>query len=211
MEKAARTRGRPTRRDAAVIDRDVLEAAKTSFLTAGFAATTMDAIARRAGVTKVTLYQRYDDKAALLRAVMHDRIAGWTAAADERAIARGETLETRLRHYAGSMTRWSRDPEVRSFGDLVRECWGSARAVAEEMQGLQVRRMLDVIERDIVELGVKEGVRPQAPRVLAEMFLGMVGGLHRYFEETGLWSDEEALAGHLDHLVRIFTSGKSVW
>lgn len=210
-EKPSRARGRPTRQDAEAIDRNVLEAAKVSFLTNGYGSTTMDEIARQAGVTKATLYQRYDDKAALLRAVMQGQISDWTSISDARATARGETIEERLRHYAGSMTRWSRNPDVRAFGDLIQECWGSARPVAEEMQRLRVGRMLDVIERDIVALGGAEGLVPVSPRLLADMFLGMVSGLHRHLERLENWPDDDVLAGQLDRLVGIFCSGKSAW
>lgn len=210
-EKRGRTPGRPTRQDAEAIDRNVLKAARENFLAAGFGGTTMDAIAKQAGVTKATLYQRYDDKAALLRAVMLERVAEWTSVSDQRVVARGTTLETRLRHYAGSITKWSRDPEVRSFGELIRECWSGARAVAEEMQNLRVRRILDVIERDIIQLGANEGVVPSDPRLVAEMFLGMVSGLHRHLEEEVQWPEEGVIAFHLDHLVGIFCSGKTAW
>lgn len=208
---AQRSRGRPSRKEAEAIDRSVLEAARESFLAHGFTATTMDAIAARAGVTKATLYQRYDDKVAMLRAVLHERVAAWSAVSDRRAVNRGDTLDKRLEHYARSITRWSRDPEVRSFGELIRECWGTARAVAEEMQTIRVTRMLDVIEKDIREFGPKAGVTAANPRLIAELFLGMIGGVHRYLEDSGQADDAAIAQLCLDQAVDMFVAGKSAW
>ena len=63
-------RGRPKKEEVALIDRDVLDAARSRFVAAGFDGTTMEAIAAQAGVTKATLYLRYPDKGALPRAVI---------------------------------------------------------------------------------------------------------------------------------------------
>lgn len=209
--KPQRSRGRPSKRDAETIDQNVLEAAKQSFLTDGFAATTMDAIASRAGVTKATLYQRYDDKAALLRAVMQDRISAWSAASDARIVARGQTLEERLLHYARSMTRWSADPEVRAFGELIRECWGSARHVAEEMQALRTTRMQKVLERDIREFSEKEGMRASNPKLLADLFLSMVGAAHSHWDESEDEWTPKMRDESLEQVVAILLRGGSAW
>ncbi len=128
-----------------------------------------------------------------------------------RAVGRGDTLDQRLEHYARSTTRWRRDPEVRSFGELIRECRGTVRAVAEEMQTIRVTRMLDVIEKDIREFGPKAGVTPSNPRLIAELFLGMIGGVHRYLEESGQ-PDDGAISQHcLNQAVNVFVAGKATW
>src|SRR6516162_3796736 len=48
----------------------ILAAAKRSFLTAGFGAVSMDAIAREAGVSKATVYAHFDGKEELFGAVI---------------------------------------------------------------------------------------------------------------------------------------------
>ncbi len=202
-------RGRPSRREALAIDARVLEAARLCFLTNGFNGATMDAIAQQAGVAKVTLYQRYADKAALLRAVMHERIATWSTASQQRAVARGDTLDQRLRHYARSMLRWTRDKEIQAFGDLIRGCWGSAPAVAEEMQALRQARMLDVLEADIREMTAKEGVAVDQPRRLAQMFLGMLTAFPPPAETDG--DVDDPIADHADRVVDILMHGRRAW
>ena len=63
--------GRP--RDAAKLEA-ILDAANALFLERGIAATTMDAVAERASVSKMTVYANFRDKPALLAAVLDHRI-----------------------------------------------------------------------------------------------------------------------------------------
>src|SRR5262249_37727927 len=55
--------------------RQVLEAAGRLFLRHGFGATTMDAIAREAGVSKATVYAHAKNKQELFAAIVNDRSA----------------------------------------------------------------------------------------------------------------------------------------
>ncbi|WP_244659316.1 TetR/AcrR family transcriptional regulator [Bradyrhizobium guangdongense] len=62
--------GEPTRAKAK--PRQILDAARELFLESGFDTTSMDAIARQAGVSKATLYVHFDDKDDLLLALVID-------------------------------------------------------------------------------------------------------------------------------------------
>lgn len=53
----------------------IIEAAERLFLANGLRATTMEAIAREAGVAKPTLYDRFSDKENLFRAVVDRRFS----------------------------------------------------------------------------------------------------------------------------------------
>jgi TetR/AcrR family transcriptional repressor of mexJK operon len=66
IEHKRRGRGRP--RDPAKLEA-ILDAAYDLFLDRGIAATTMDLVAERAGVSKMTVYANFQDKPALLAAV----------------------------------------------------------------------------------------------------------------------------------------------
>lgn len=50
--------------------RTILRAAKTVFLKCGFGGTTMDAVAERARVSKMTVYRHFEDKEALFAGVI---------------------------------------------------------------------------------------------------------------------------------------------
>jgi len=70
VEHKPRGRGRP--RDPAKLEA-ILDAAYELFLDRGIAATTMDLVAERAGVSKMTVYANFQDKPALLAAVFDRR------------------------------------------------------------------------------------------------------------------------------------------
>lgn len=62
-------RGRPSREQAQEKNIHLLTLAQQSFLTHGFAATTIDQIAALSGISKSTIYARYGGKEGLFRAV----------------------------------------------------------------------------------------------------------------------------------------------
>lgn len=69
-------RGRPTEADRARRRDRLLDAAVACFVETGFEATTLDAVAARAGVTKRTIYVDHGDKAALFAAAVDRLHAG---------------------------------------------------------------------------------------------------------------------------------------
>jgi AcrR family transcriptional regulator len=64
--------GRPKACDVEKLNSNILAAAGELFLERGFDATSMDAIAAHARISKRTLYSRYEDKSALFNAVIYD-------------------------------------------------------------------------------------------------------------------------------------------
>jgi len=59
---AKRRRGRPTAEEAEVLRNAILNAALKSFMARGFEATSMDGVARDAGVARMTLYRHFETK-----------------------------------------------------------------------------------------------------------------------------------------------------
>ena len=68
--------GRPTRDDAAQLGGRILNAATELFFKHGYGVTSIEAVARRARISKRTFYHRFEGKAALFSAVLHRTIAG---------------------------------------------------------------------------------------------------------------------------------------
>src|SRR5262245_23591519 len=71
-----RSRGRPSPEQAVALRESFLSAALDSFLEKGYAATSIEAIAREAGVAKITIYRQFDNKEALFREVVHRAVMG---------------------------------------------------------------------------------------------------------------------------------------
>jgi AcrR family transcriptional regulator len=69
-----RCRGRPQVRPDDETRRIIYEAARHEFAGSGYAATSMEAVARRAGVSTKTLYRLVPNKAALFEGMVSDRL-----------------------------------------------------------------------------------------------------------------------------------------
>lgn len=71
LDAKRRPRGRPSALQAAELRESFLAAALQSFLDKGYAATSIEAIARDAGVAKITIYRQFENKEALFHEVVH--------------------------------------------------------------------------------------------------------------------------------------------
>lgn len=69
--------GRPSRSDSEVRVHAVLEVAKGKFLSQGYRETSLDSIARDAGVAKKTLYGHFGSKAGLFDAIVRTLTDAW--------------------------------------------------------------------------------------------------------------------------------------
>jgi TetR/AcrR family transcriptional repressor of mexJK operon len=68
--------GRPSRKEAALLGERILDVATELFLADGYGATSIEAVAQRASISKRTFYHRFPDKAALFDAVLRRIIQG---------------------------------------------------------------------------------------------------------------------------------------
>src|SRR6266508_6964415 len=102
MTRAATTKDPRWRRRKNARPEEIVAAALDVFVERGFAATKLEDVARRAGVTKGTIYLYFENKEALFKAVVRETIVP--------VIAKGEAL-------AKSFTGSARD----LFEKLVRE------------------------------------------------------------------------------------------
>lgn len=100
-ERTTKSRGgRPTRTAALQRDLRLLDVATRLFMERGFDATTIDAVAEEARVSKLTVYSRYTDKRGLFEAALRREIERWMA-----PLARG--VEERRNNPAnGSLESW---------------------------------------------------------------------------------------------------------
>jgi AcrR family transcriptional regulator len=91
-----RGRGRPQARCDEETRAIIFEAARHEFAANGYAATCMDGVARRAGISTKTLYRLIPNKAALFEAMITDRIDKFASVVRLRACDGGD-IEKALR------------------------------------------------------------------------------------------------------------------
>jgi AcrR family transcriptional regulator len=183
-------RGRPSASQSAAIERSIREAATQAFLSSGYERTSMEAVAAQAGIPKSTLYKRFPDKRALLRAVLSDRVAAWCDM--ERKQGPNDDLELRLKLLATDILHHATTPEVQAFWSLVSTAWSDPADARERQDAIGYTKMMDGLEQEIREFGPASGITARDPRQVATTLMAMLGGWIEYVAPTVAVQDEEA-------------------
>jgi AcrR family transcriptional regulator len=96
VNEERRGRGRPQARPDEETRAVILDAARDEFAASGYAATSMESVARRAGVSTKTLYRLIPNKAALFEAIITDGIDRFVSRIRLRGCENGD-IECALR------------------------------------------------------------------------------------------------------------------
>jgi AcrR family transcriptional regulator len=116
--EARRGRGRPQVRCDEETRAVILEAARQEFAASGFAATAIENVARRAGVSTKTLYRIVPDKKALFEATVTDRMDRFVSGVSLRACEGGD-IEAALPDALLACADLVLDPEVIALQRLI--------------------------------------------------------------------------------------------
>ncbi len=140
-------------------ERALIEAAIELFLEKGFRRTTVQDIARRAGVAVGTVYVYYKDKVAVVRRVAHAFAERHAEFADRILNSRKQSLKKLDDYVLGFYDMWQ------PFADNKqgpRELAGAVLEFAPETRETAEQRFLRTIE-DILAEGKAEGLRIERP------------------------------------------------
>ena len=181
-----RCRGRPQVRPDDETRQIIYEAARHAFADGGYAATSMEAVARRAGVSTRTLYRLIPNKASLFDGMVTDRLDRTLASVDLNAIDHAE-IEEALYAALMACAELTLDEEVIAlqrmvlqeagkFSDIAGMFYrnGIQRITAALADWLRVQQMRGLIDLDDIEeaAGMLLGMVASAPR-RAAMFGGV--------------------------------------
>jgi AcrR family transcriptional regulator len=112
-------RGRPAKGTEAARRAALLQAAEDIFLVQGFGASSMEMVAKRAGISKKTIYCFFETKEDLFAAMMRDRVEqSLPPDLPENVVCAG-TLEAALTHYLTELARVRLVPFVVNLTRLV--------------------------------------------------------------------------------------------
>jgi AcrR family transcriptional regulator len=114
----AKKGGRPPAADALKLRDTILRVATELFLEHGYGATSIEAVAARAKISKRTFYDRFQDKAALFAAVVHGIIDHIRPPPDVPLLA-GASLPEILRRLAGLILNAALSPQAIALHRLV--------------------------------------------------------------------------------------------
>jgi AcrR family transcriptional regulator len=117
-ESESRPRGRPPVRSDEETKQIVFDAARHAFAVDGYAATSTEELARRAGISTKTLYRLFPGKAALFEAMCADRLERLLSAVNLQATDAVD-IETGLRAALLACADLALDPEVVALQRMV--------------------------------------------------------------------------------------------
>ncbi|MEV7933842.1 helix-turn-helix domain-containing protein [Curtobacterium sp. NPDC089185] len=159
----------------------VLDAAEELFFTRGIAATPIDAVLERAGVSSATLYRGYPSKEALVAAALDRRHDEWTAAWD-RAVERATDDRARLLAVFDALDAFRSTPTGSRWCAFL----GTAAEYVDAPQ--ELRTVLDR-ETDTLRRRLTEAARPLvgdgAPALAAQLLLVVSGSLAMRLRDPG--------------------------
>jgi AcrR family transcriptional regulator len=110
--------GRPSKEEAERLGEKILDVATGLFLMDGYEKTSIESVARGAGISKRTFYHRFQDKGALFAAVVHRIIENLRPAAGPPLYA-GENAEQVLRRLASLMVHAAVMPSILALQRLI--------------------------------------------------------------------------------------------
>jgi len=173
-----RSAGRPQLRPDDETRQIIYGAALHEFAATGFAATSTETVARRAGVSTKTLYRLMPNKAALFEGMVSDRLDGFLSDFSLH-VAEGADIETGLNAALMACADLALDPnvvalqriilqEAGQFPDLAATFYrrGIARTAAALSNWLRVQVKRGLIDLDNVEeaAGILIGMVASAPQ-----------------------------------------------
>jgi len=186
----------PTR--AAVLD-EIVRAAAAGFGEVGYRAATLDAIAERAGISKVTLYRYVSSKEDLLSLVVERIIASFRQGLRQIVEQRRPAEETLRRIIRYQVTLLAENlPFLTVF---FSEESGLPAPMAA--QAARAKREYDSTIERVVREGVESGrLRPLPPTMVVFGILGMCNWLHKWYRPQGPLSPGQIADVFVDLLER---------
>jgi TetR/AcrR family transcriptional regulator len=185
--------------------RVVLREAAQSFNRYGYHATTLDALAKRLGITKAALYHYFPNKNALLKACF-DEVMEASFANLAHARANGRNGREKLRMvFTGYLQHISDELTV---AVVVLE--DSALTPEERDDAIANRDRFEHSLRELVDEGIKDGsIVPCDPKLVIMTMLGAVNWVPRWFRHEGEWSTEQLAAAMSELLDRAISTHPS--
>ena len=167
--------GRPNAKNAAALERKLLDVALTEFLQHGYRGASMTRIVQHANISKTTLYSRYPSKAELFRAMLNEQIE---RSKPSRSLDPGLgplSLEEGLIKYADDMLKFALKKELRGVERLL--CSESHHFpelgdAAHDRNQLGVRR----IATFIAECAKRDDISCENAHSVAEKFIALIRG-----------------------------------
>ncbi|QLL14585.1 TetR/AcrR family transcriptional regulator [Pseudomonas chlororaphis] len=183
----------------------ILEAAKTLFLSNGYANTSMDAVAAEAGVSKLTVYSHFNDKETLFSSAV-------MAKCEEQLptlifeLPAGMPIESVLLNIARGFHLLINSEESLNLHRLIMALGSQDPKLSQIFFEAGPQRMVQGMERLLTRIDQNGALRIDKPRNAAEHFFCLLKGAanFRLLYGCGEPLSDEAAEDHVREVVGLF-------
>ncbi|MGB3894765.1 TetR/AcrR family transcriptional regulator [Mycolicibacter sinensis] len=177
----------------------ILNSAASCLLALGVERVTLAAIARRAGVSRPTVYRRWPDSRSVIAALLTARVAeAWTELAGP-----GTGREVLVMRIVAVAARLRRDEVVMQ---VLHHAPDLAMVYITERMGASQRRLIDLVAAELADAQKTGSVRAGDPRQLAAMCLLITQSAIQSAQIVAPLLDEDALAAELAYTLNRYLS-----
>lgn len=165
--------GRPSRQQSALLSDRILDIATGLFLGDGYGATSIEAVARRAGISKRTFYHRFRGKEMLFEAVVRRLIERWMPPFDA-ALLDAPSVAKALQRAAEHMLAVALTPEALALHRIMIAEGPRFPALARILHELGAAAGTERIARHLEARMAGGEIGTVDPRFAAEQFIVLV-------------------------------------
>ncbi|MDF0516230.1 TetR/AcrR family transcriptional regulator [Bradyrhizobium yuanmingense] len=204
--------GRPTKTAAIERDLRLIEVATRLFLDRGFDATSLDAVAEAARVSKPTVYSRYGDKRGLFAAVLRREIERWLAplsAAAETQLSSASNIpvEQRLVEIGREMLTFTCGPDAVAFSRMMTAQAINFPDVAKLGKEEGWLKAVATTARFFDHLVAQGALDVDDTTIAAEVFLDVVVGHTHRMATFGTALEPKAAEKRMRAAIKLFLAG----
>lgn len=205
-----RPRGRPKAEDLEALEARLVRVARQAFVLHGYGATSINAIAKAARVSKNTLYARFDSKDALFRAIVARQIQGVDEELPPTTGRRDESLEDGIRAYVNVALRKSLSGDMLEINRLI---LSESHQFPELGEAARARFQVGVehLAQLIEECARRDRIPCRNPAAAAEVCLYAVYGWYNAIMISNRVVSDREQKSWVDNAVGIFMASRSAW
>jgi AcrR family transcriptional regulator len=174
----------------------ILQAAGAVLQRNGISGTTVEAIAKEAGVDRATIYYYFADKGAILREAIHDGVMEMISDLEAIAVSGADPADRLRESLRAAMRAYEKHyPQLYIFfmdgaSSMIIDTDLNAEIIAS---GRRYEDLVEAIARDGIRQGVFQTSLP--PKVFAKAVTGMLNWTSRWFVPGGALSADDVADG----------------
>ena len=204
--------GRPTKSAAIERDQRLIEVATRLFLDRGYDATSLDAVAEAARVSKPTVYSRYGDKRGLFAEVLRREIDRWLAPLSEAAevqLTRSSdiSVEQRLIEVGREMLNFTCGPDAVAFSRMMTSQAINFPDIAKLGKEEGWLKAVSTTARFFDHLVAQGAMDVEDTGIAAEVFLDVVVGHTHRMATFGTPLEMKSAEKRMRSAIRLFLAG----